>query len=97
MTLPAHSGLFVVVALGLAGCGGSAPEGAPPAPVALVELQPAAAHTVNEILTAYGTAEFVAADATTIAVAVESRVTELLVTAGAEVKRGQALLLLSAL
>ena len=88
---PSHL-LFLLTALGIIGCSSSAPETAPPAPVALVDVQPASARNLSETLSAYGTTEFAAADAATLAVQVESQVAELLVTSGAEVKRGQALL-----
>ncbi len=79
--------------LAISGCSGTATE-APTAPVALVELQPATLQTLKDTLSAYGTTEFANADASTLTVQVESQVAKLLVTSGAEVKRGQALLLL---
>ena len=87
--------LFLLAASGVGGCSSRAPEAAPPAPVALVEVQPASARSVSETLSAYGTTEFTAADAATLAVQVESQVAELLVTSGSEVKRGQALMRLA--
>lgn len=95
MSTRLHSFPFLVFTLSLAGCGGNAPEAAPPAPVALVEVQPAATRTLRETLSAYGTTEFATADAVTLAVQVESQVAALLVTPGAEVKRGQTLLRLA--
>jgi RND family efflux transporter MFP subunit len=65
------------------------------APVALVELQAASPRTLAQTLSAYGTTEFDAASAQTLAVQAEMQVTNLLVTAGSEVKRGQALLQLA--
>lgn len=85
---------FLACALSLSGCSSSAPE-APAAPVALVEVQPAATRTLSETLSAYGTAEFASADAASLSVQVESQVAQVLVTAGTEVKRGQALLQLA--
>ena len=95
MTIRPGNLLFLLTLLGIGGCSGNAPETAPPAPVALVNVQPALARNLSETLNAYGTTEFAAADATTLAVQVESQVAELLVTSGTEVKRGQALLRLA--
>ncbi len=84
---------LLMAAAELSGCGGDAPEAA--APVALVGLQPAGSRTLYETLTAYGTAEFAPADATSLTVQVESQVSELLVTLGAGVERGQPLMRLA--
>lgn len=78
----------------LTGCGGNAPEETPP-PIALVELQAAQMRSVSETVAAYGTTEFAAADVTTITVQVESQVTDLFVTSGSDVRKGQALLRLA--
>lgn len=78
----------------LTGCGGDASE-VTPTPVALVALQAAQTRSLSETLAAYGTTEFAAADVTTIAAQVESQVTELFVTSGSNVKKGQALLRLA--
>ena len=78
----------------LTGCGGDASE-VTPTPVALVELQAAQTRSLSETVAAYGTTEFAAADVTTIAAQVESQVTELFVTSGSNVKKGQALLRLA--
>jgi RND family efflux transporter MFP subunit len=85
--------LLLVAASGMAGCGSGAPQET--SPVALVELRPSAARTLDETLTAYGTTEFAPADAATLAVQVESQVSELLVTRGDQVRRGQPLLRLA--
>ncbi len=82
------------VTISVAGCSrhDSGSEGPPARPVALVEIQPALRQTLRETLRVYGTTEFSTAEATTVAVPVESQVSQLLVTVGDEVKRGQALL-----
>lgn len=87
--------LCLVIVVGLAGCSRTPPEAAPGAPVALVETMAASAHSVSKTLRTYGTTEFVAASAATLTVQVEMQVSELLVTSGTEVKRGQALLQLA--
>ena len=86
--------ILTTVTLSVAGCGGrdSGSDGPPAKPVALVEAQPALRQTLRETLRVYGTTEFSTADAVTVAVQVESQVSQLLVTVGDEVKRGQALL-----
>lgn len=76
----------------LTACGQPAPESPPSA---LVEVQPAQTRTLEQTLEAYGTLEFAPADAATLAVQVESRVAELLVTTGQPVVRGQPLLRLA--
>ena len=86
--------LLVVAALpGLAACG--AAEAPAPEPSALVAAQPAATRSLHQTLEVYGTIEFAAAQAATLSVQVESRVTELLVVPGAEVKNGQPLMRLA--
>lgn len=91
MKIPA-SLLCIVTICGLYACSSSTPETAPSTPTALVAVQQASSHTLDETLSAYGTVEFAAAAAATLAVQVESQVAALLVTSGAEVKRDQALL-----
>lgn len=69
---------------------------APPAPPsALVRVQAAATGHLDEILEAYGTVEFTPDGAVTLPVLSESRVTEVLVSSGDGVRRGQALLRLA--
>ena len=87
--------LYLLTAIGVVGCSGASPEAPPAAPVALVELQAASQRTLGQTLRAYGTTEFDAASAQTLAVQAEMQVADLMVTAGSEVKRGQALLLLA--
>lgn len=77
----------------LAACG--AREAPPPEPSALIATQPAVTRSLQQTLEAYGTVEFAAAQATTLTVQVESRVSELLVVSGAEVRREQPLLRLA--
>lgn len=86
--------ILSTVTLSVAGCSGrdSGTDGPPAKPVALVETQPALRQTLRETLRVYGTTEFSTAEAVTVAVQVESQVSQLLVTVGDEVKRGQALL-----
>lgn len=94
MNLMTSSLLIAAVMMSVAGCSGrdNAAYARPSKPVALVEVQPAERHTLSEILRVYGTTEFSSADAVTMSVQVESQVSQLLVTLGDEVKRGQALL-----
>ena len=87
--------LHLLTAIGVVGCSGAPPEALPGAPGALVELQAASQRTLGQTLRAYGTTEFNAASAQTLAVQAEMQVTDLLVTTGSEVKRGQALLQLA--
>lgn len=82
----------LLLPLVLGACGG--PETQPPEPAALVSTQAAATRRMQEVLEAYGTVEFALARAATLSVQVESRVRELLVVSGAEVRRGQPLLIL---
>jgi RND family efflux transporter MFP subunit len=76
---------------GLSGCKRAADE-AQPVPTATVEVQPAAAHSMEDALVAYGTVEFVAASTRSLTVQVESQVAERFVLPGTTVKQGQALL-----
>ena len=94
MSLPTISLILTTVMLSIAGCSdrGSASDAPRSRPVALVEIQPATRQTLRETLRVYGTTEFSTADAVTVSVQVESQVSQLLVTLGDEVKRGQALL-----
>jgi RND family efflux transporter MFP subunit len=75
----------------LAGCKGAADE-AEPAPTAVVEIQPAARHSMDEALVAYGAVDFVAARTRALTVQVESQVAERFVLPGTHVKVGQALM-----
>ncbi len=75
----------------LVGCKG-APDEAEPAPTAVVEIQPAARHSVDEALVAYGAVDFVAARTRALTVQVESQVAERFVLPGTHVKAGQPLL-----
>jgi RND family efflux transporter MFP subunit len=75
----------------LAGCKG-APDEAEPAPTAVVEIQPAARHSMDEALVAYGAVDFVPARTRALTVQVESQVAERFVLPGTHVKAGQALM-----
>jgi RND family efflux transporter MFP subunit len=75
----------------LPGCKRAADE-AEPAPTATVEVQPAAAHSIEDALVAYGTVEFVAASTRSLTVQVESQLAERFVLPGTTVQRGQVLL-----
>lgn len=75
----------------LPGCKNAADEGEP-APTATVESQPAAAHSIEEAVTAYGTVEFVPAHTRSLTVQVESQVAERFVLPGTLVGQGQPLL-----
>lgn len=88
-------GLALLLIFSLSACGRTAPEAEPTAPVALVEVQPVATSSLRDSLVAYGTAEFAASNSVTLSVQVEAQVAAVLVTAGAEVKAGQALLRLA--
>jgi RND family efflux transporter MFP subunit len=74
----------------LPGCKDPAEEEAP-APTATVELQPAAEHSIEDALVAYGTVEFVPAHTRSLTVQVESQVAERFVLPGTVVKQGQQL------
>lgn len=87
--------LSFVASIGVVGCSGGPPDAPPAAPAALVEVRAASQRTLGQTLRAYGTTEFDAASAQTLAVQAEMQVTDLLVTVGADVKRGQALLKLA--
>ncbi len=76
---------------GLIGCK-KAGEESEPAPTASVVTQPAAQHSVEQVLTAYGTVEFVPARTRALTVQVESQIAERFVLPGTVVKQGQALL-----
>jgi membrane fusion protein, multidrug efflux system len=75
----------------LVGCKGAADE-AEPAPTAVVEIQPAARHSMDEALVAYGAVDFVPARTRALTVQVESQVAERFVLPGTHVKAGQALM-----
>ena len=92
MNIFASNFLILLAAVAIAGCGKRAPEPAPAEPAALVTVQPASTRDLRKTLSAYGTTEFNAANAATVAVQVESQVAELLVASGVEVKQGQALM-----
>ena len=75
----------------LVGCKGATDE-AEPAPTAVVEVQPAAHHSMDEVLVAYGAVDFVAARTRALTVQVESQVAERFVLPGTHVKAGQPLM-----
>ena len=79
----------------LAACSGGNEAPAPPASAA-VEVAPAALRPMRTLLEAYGTVEFAASDAQTLAVQYEARVARVMVSAGHLVKKGQPLLALAA-
>ncbi|MGH8137776.1 MAG: efflux RND transporter periplasmic adaptor subunit [Steroidobacteraceae bacterium] len=74
----------------LSGCKNAADEGQP-APTATVQVQPAARHSIEEALIAYGTVEFVPGQTRALTVQVESQVAERFVLPGTSVKEGQPL------
>ena len=75
----------------LVGCKGASDE-AEPAPTAVVEIQPAARHSMDEVLVAYGAVDFAPAHTRALTVQVESQVAERFVLPGTHVKAGQALM-----
>jgi membrane fusion protein (multidrug efflux system) len=75
----------------LVGCKGATDE-AQPAPTAVVEVQPAAHHSMDEALVVYGAVDFVAARTRALTVQVESQVAERFVLPGTHVKAGQPLM-----
>ena len=75
----------------LAGCKGASEE-AEPAPTAVVEIQAATRHSMDEALVAYGAVDFAPARTRALTVQVESQVAERFVLPGTHVKAGQALM-----
>ncbi len=87
--------LYLVIATGVVGCSGAPPEAPPREPVASVDVQAASQRSLSQTLRTYGATEFNSASTQTLAVQAEMQVTDLMVTVGSEVKRGQALLQLT--
>jgi membrane fusion protein (multidrug efflux system) len=75
----------------LLGCKGPTEETAPE-PTAVVEIQPAAHHSMDETLVAYGAVDFLPARTRALTVQVESQVAERFVLPGTQVKAGQPLM-----
>jgi RND family efflux transporter MFP subunit len=87
--------MFVVFgACILPGCSGNDSE-QEPAPIADVQVQPAARHPIEEKLLTYGVVEFAPSHTRAVIVQVESQLAEQLVLPGAQVKSGQPLVKLT--
>jgi RND family efflux transporter MFP subunit len=91
MKLDLPSTMVLLGVCALCGCKNAADE-AEPAPTATVDVQPAAAHSIEDALVTYGTVEFVPAHTRALSVQVESQVAERFVLPGTAVRQGQPLL-----
>ncbi|HEY3786927.1 MAG TPA: efflux RND transporter periplasmic adaptor subunit [Steroidobacteraceae bacterium] len=83
--------VLVASLFALGGCKNAAEE-SEPTPTATVQVQRTVEHPVSQLLTAYGTVEFIPARTRALTIQVESQVAERYVLPGAVVKQGQPLL-----